>query len=169
MKEMWERPRIAVQTFVAGEYAASCCIEVHFRVEETQTFDPLGLGDDGAAMWSSWVGTSAQGGRIENDQPERWYPNGDGSYLDEHSGSCMNTGNNFLYVDETAGNALGIWEYSAEQKKDLSGVVTYWSDTDGDKKYTAGDLIAWITYNTSAFWRHWGYLGDQDKNRPNHS
>lgn len=163
MKEMWEAPRITVQTFVAGEYAASCCIEVHCRVNEEKTFDPLNLGNDGAAMWSSWVGTPAQENRKENDQDHN------GIYLDEHYQSCSYTDNNYLYTDENANNALGIWEYSHEQKKDLSGVVTYWSDTDRDNKYTAGDLIAWVTYNASAFWRHWGYLGDQDKNRPNHS
>ena len=163
MKEMWETPRIAVQVFVPGEYAATCCIEVRCLVDEKQTFNPLNLKNNGAEMWSSWVGTPAQGKRKENDQ------DGDRNYLDEHYQSCSYTDNNYLYTDENANNALGIWEYSHEQKKDLSGVVTYWSDTDRDNKYTAGDLIAWVTYNASAFWRHWGYLGDQDKNRPNHS
>ena len=163
MKEMWEKPRIAVQTFVAGEYAASCCIEVRCLVNQEKTFNPLGLKDDGAEMWSKWVDTPEKGNRIENDQ------NHNGIYLDEHYQSCSRTDNNYLYTDENANNALGIWEYSNEQKKDLSGVVTYWKDINEDKKYSADDLIAWVTYNASAFWRHWGYLGNQDKNRPNHS
>lgn len=160
MRESWEAPRIAVQQFIAGEYASTSCIEVRCRVNEKQTFDPLNLGNNGAAMWSKWVGTSAQGTRTENDMDH------DGSYLDEHGGSCSHENNNYLSVN---GEQLGIWEYSAEQQKDLSGVVTYWHDANKNNSYDKGDLIAWVTYNASAFWRHWGWLGNQDDNRPNHS
>ena len=164
MKEMWEAPRVAVQTFVPGEYAATCCIEVACLAYKEKTLDPLNLGNDGRAMWSSWVDDpSKRQNRYENDE------NGNKVYWDEHSQSCSHTGNNYLYTDGNASNALGIWEHSLEQKKDLSGEVTYWQDKDRDQKYTAGDLIAWVTYNTKAYWRHWGYLGNQDNNRPNHS
>lgn len=163
MRESWEMPKIAVQQFVAGEYAATICVEVRCLVHEKKTFDPLNLGNGGKNMWSSWVDSSDRGNRYENNQDD------DNDYVDEHGGSCASSGNNYLFIKDDG--SLGIWEYSHEQKKDLSGVVTYSKDLDKDTHpgLGDGDLIAWITYNASAYWKHWGYLGNQDDTRPNHS
>ena len=173
MKEMWERPRIAVQVFVPGEYAASVCYGLPCSVYETGNSARGNKNNkDSAAfniefngtqyskndLWGDWLNGSLKGTRTEKDK------NNDG-YYNDHSGSCMSETNNYVSVADD--NTIDIFEMSSDQGH-LPGVITKSVDKTGDG-YGAGDLFAWVTYNDINYWLHWAIATVLDENHANHS
>lgn len=159
MKLQWETPRIEIEAFEANEYV-SACYSIKCQVGTqgfTTTYGDHTYTED--ELWGSWT--------IPNGLTESQYY---GSAQSDHnttgtSGTCNDPASNFITVDSN--NNYSFYEQNNEQGH-LNGEITNAFDLNGNG-IGAGDLIAWVTYNATYYWRHWAYAQASDASHPNRS
>lgn len=148
MKKMWNTPRTIVQNFEPNEYVAACFQLVCHRGSEGNPYD-LGY----------WNGVNETNGVTHS-------PIGT-----PHT--CADASANRVITDD-GGIFQSVGEFNGEQGW-INGGMTGQIDNDHDGVISAGDTIFWYTESGSYWnhdyrrWNHWGVVGQQDPNHPNHS
>lgn len=156
----WVKPMTLVQQFEANETVANNCFSIACQSN-------VGNPNNPPAPKFGW---KKEEGRYTS------YSDDGGVYWEKPSGfahgNCYTASNNVFNID--GGNISFVREIGGASGE-YRGVDS-WTDVDGDKKVSDGDIVYW--YNTSIGehvvlagdrWNHWGEVKAVDPGNPNRS
>ena len=168
MKEMWEKPRIAVEEFVANEYCTSVCYKIGCGSGAEGSTMPDKINPiTGVAFTSEDLWGDYADGKVGSDWWNTTYYN----IQTNHAGDCSNPDKNAVWIDD---NNNVVVKENTQKQPNLETKLLKTFDMDKNGKLGVGDLFAWVTighnnYSDNRIWLHWAFATEVFGGHPNRS